>query len=126
MKRSAFLSSLLLSLLVLTCVSEAKKIVQVEVVASHAAAHDQDDLSQILKALSTPEGTASPAEAFHLDVIINNNHVTLLCRDKKGCENLKPGKYEAVAFGRKNTELVLNLPSSPKPIKRRYEITGSW
>ena len=114
-------------LLLLASICQAKQNVQVEVVASHPFTHDdQGDLSQILKALSGPAATVSMAEVFNLDVIINGEHVTLLCRDKKGCENLPPAKYDGVVFGPTSMDLKFDLPLSHKPVKRHYQIAGSW
>ena len=114
-------------LLLFASICQAKQNVQVEVVASHTVGHDdQGDLNQILKALSSPETTATVAEVFNLDVIINGEHVTLLCRDKKGCENVQPAKYEGVVLGPTSMDLKFELPLSHKPIKRHYQIAGSW
>jgi hypothetical protein len=114
-------------LLLLASVCQAKQNVQVEVVASHAVTHDdQGDLNQILKALSGPAATVSMADVFNLDAIINGEHVTLLCRDKKGCENLQPAKYDGVVFGPTSMDLKFDLPSSHKAVKRHYQISRSW
>lgn len=115
-------------LLCVGCLSWAKDIKQVQVMATHAVTHEaRDTRATIDKGIMGASAPNRQIEAFNLDTVIDGEHVLLACEDDKGCECPALGTYSGELKGRgRYIRLTFDMPVSHKQVSRWYKIAGSW
>ena len=113
--------------LLLSTLSFAKDVVQVEVKAVHAVTHeDRGNGSVIDKGILGAHVPTKDVEVYNLDAIINGEHTVLVCEDEKGCEAPALGTYEGEMKRRGFMKLSFNLPVTHKAVSHWHKIAGSW
>jgi hypothetical protein len=61
----------------------------------------------------------------NMNAVIGDEQVLLMCTDRKNCETLKPGEYEAKVHGKK-VDVSYQEPVTRKSKKEHFVISGSW